>query len=237
MRGYVMKNVFDRLLSWTRASRSEVVPGLVLLVLLAGCVNTGMVNPEPEGLTVEETHGTRVEHFEDGRTGFFIREITDLDAATRRDFEQGIQAMEGQDYETALDFFNRVLEQASAISAPHINSAMAYNKIDRPELAEEHLLTALELIPGHPLASHEYGLLLRRSGRLDEARGIYQQALTEFPEYFPIMRNLGILCDLYLNDPECALEQYSAYSESSPEDKQIKLWISELQLRLGRQGG
>ena len=55
-----------------------------------------------------------------------------------------------------------------------------------------------------------------------------------FPEYYPMHKNLGILCDLYLNDPACALEHYEIYSKAMPEDAQVKLWIADVRARLGR---
>ena len=55
-----------------------------------------------------------------------------------------------------------------------------------------------------------------------------------FPDYLPARRNLGILCDLYLNDPACALKQFEIYSEAMPGDAQVKIWIAELRMRLGR---
>jgi tetratricopeptide (TPR) repeat protein len=107
-------------------------------------------------------------------------------------------------------------------------------RMGKPAPAEQHFKTALGLVPNHPAASNEYGLLLRKSGRFEEARDIYEKALASFPDYLPVHRNLGILCDLYLNDPECALKQFEIYSEGMPADAQVKIWIAELRMRLGR---
>jgi Tfp pilus assembly protein PilF len=142
--------------------------------------------------------------------------------------------MKEGDFEGAVELLEKAIEGAPGVTAPYIDLAEAYAALERPEPAEEVLKTALELFPGHPAASNEYGLLLRKSGRFAEAREIYQKTLAQFPEYLPARRNLGILCDLYLGDPAAALEQYEIYSAARPEDEQIKLWIADLRLRLGR---
>ncbi len=152
----------------------------------------------------------------------------------RRDFDQAVVQLHNHEFDQAIELLEKVVQTAPEVSAPYIDLALAYRKVDQTELAEENLKMALELIPGHPVASNEYGLLLRQAGRFVEARNIYEQSLLKFPDYLPLHRNLGILCDIYLSDPECALSQYELYSEFSPENKQVKVWISELRMRLGK---
>lgn len=157
-----------------------------------------------------------------------------MDEASRRDFERAVAMLNDQDYGQAIELLEKVIEQSPGVTAPYIDIAIAYQHMDKPEQAAEHLKTALQLIPDHPVASNEFGLLYRKSGRFAEARAIYEKAIARFPDYYPVHRNLGILCDLYLNDPACALEHYEIYSEARPEDKQVKLWIADLRARLGR---
>ena len=185
------------------------------------------VDPEDAGYTVAQ--------LQVGSKGFVISEFPQLDAAAREDFAKAIALLDGQHYTEAIALLNAVIEKSPGVTAPYINLAIAYQQVDKPELAEEHLNTALSLVPGHPVASNQYGLLYRRSGRFVEARAVYETALTHFPDYYPVHRNLGILCDLYLNDPVCALAHYEIYSRAKPEDRQIKLWIADLRTRLGEQ--
>ena len=156
-----------------------------------------------------------------------------MDAASRKDFERAVALMADGNYDQAVELLKKVIAQAPGVTAPYINIAMAYVRLDKLAEAEEHLKTALGLVPDHPLASNEYGLLLRKSGRFAEAREIYENTLKTFPEYLPAHKNLGILCDLYLNDQECALRQYEIYNQSMPDDTEVKMWLADLNMRLG----
>jgi len=207
----------------------------LLLTFLAGCVAGGKIVPiEPVAMAPPVPEGPTVTSFDDGRRGFIITEVANLDENVRRDFDQAVVHLHNHEFDPAIELLETVAQTAPGVSAPYINLALAYRKVDKSELAEENLKTALELIPGHPVASNEYGLLLRKAGRFVEARNVYEQSLLKFPDYLPLHRNLGILCDIYLSDPECALSQYELYSESSLENQQVKVWISELRMRLGR---
>jgi len=87
------------------------------------------------------------------------------------------------------------------------------------------------------VASNEYGLLLRKAGRFAEGRVVYEKSLAVFPEFYPIHKNLGILCDLYLHDLVCAGDHYEIYSKGMPKDEQVKKWIADLHARLGHSTG
>jgi Tfp pilus assembly protein PilF len=207
---------------------------LMVLWILAGCATDGKVKPAPVAQEHSATEGFTVAQLENGRKGFIITEVPKMDETSRRNFERAVGMLKDQDYGQAVDLLEKIIEQSPGVTAPYIDIAIAYQHIGKPDQAEKHLKTALQLFPEHPVASNEYGLLYRKTGRFAEARPIFEKTIARFPDYYPVHRNLGILCDLYLNDPACALEHYEIYSKARPEDKQVKLWIADLRARLGR---
>lgn len=220
-------------LSWGARVRSQAgLAALVVLAIISGCATSPKVAPEP--IANLEPTGPSVVRLEDGRQGFIIRENPGMNDDARSEFERAVAMMNDGKNDKAIELLTKVIERSPGVTAPYINIAVAYMRTGKLEPAENHLKTALELVPNHPVASNEYGLLLRKLGRFKEAREVYEKALTSFPDYLPIHRNLGILCDLYLNDPACALKQFEIYSEGVPADEKVKIWIAELRMRSGR---
>jgi Tfp pilus assembly protein PilF len=219
-----------------RTCAGFAVVALVLSVL-AGCATGGKDKAQiAQKPSVDK--GPSVERLEDGREGFIITEVPKMDEASRRDFDRAVALLKDNDYGQAIDLLEKVIKRSPGVTAPYIDIAIAYRHIGKPEKAEQDLKTALKLFPDHPVACNEYGLVYRKTGRFAEARAIYEKALARFPDYYPLHRNLGILCDLYLNDLNCALEHYEIYSKARPADKQVKAWIADLRVRLGhKQGG
>lgn len=217
----------------TRTCAGFAVLAMALSVL-AGCATDGKVKAAPVADKPSVSTKPPVARLEDGREGFIITEVPTMDMASRRDFDRAVAMLKDQDYGQAIDLLEKVIKQSPGVTAPYIDIAIAYLRVGKPEQAEKHLQTALTLFPGHPVACNEYGLLYRKTGRFAEARAIYEKAIASFPEYYPLHKNLGILCDLYLNDPACALEHYEIYSKATPKDAQVKLWIADVRARLGR---
>ena len=158
----------------------------------------------------------------------------DVDSDVELDFKNALTLM-GQDKNAqAIVVLKSVIEREQRLPAPYVNIAIAYNKVDDKKAAEENLIKALKLDIGHPVANNELGLLYRKSGKFNAARTAYQNAIKDHPDYLPAKRNLGVLCDLYLHDFDCALEQFESYLELKPDDKTVAIWVADVKRRLGK---
>src|SRR6266540_3831555 len=140
----------------------------IALSVIAGCATDGKVRPVAQELSAGREPS--VTGLKDGREGFIITEVPEMDEASRRNFDHAIIMLKDQDYDHAIDLLEKIIERSPGISAPYIDVAIAYQRIGKPEQAEEHLKTALKLFPEHPVACNEYGMLYRKTGRFAEAR-------------------------------------------------------------------
>lgn len=157
-----------------------------------------------------------------------------VDSDVRAEFEAAMNLLEAGNYAKGIEQLNRLTQRAKGNTAPYINLAIAYQKVGDLAAAEENLKLALAINPDHPVANNEIGLLYRRTGRFAEAKTAYERTLVKTPVFLPARKNLAILCDLYMNDLECALQNYQLYSQSMPNDKAVAIWIADVQKRLGR---
>ena len=152
----------------------------------------------------------------------------------RTDFDSAMALIKSGEYSKAIVLLKQVTERSPDNAVPCVNLAMAYGKTGDLKLAEEYFRRALEMDPGNAVASNEYAILQRKAGKFGEARQVYEKALERYPDYHLARRNFGILCDLYLRDYGCALKQYQIYSDAVPQDKVAKIWIADVQNKLGR---
>jgi Flp pilus assembly protein TadD len=150
----------------------------------------------------------------------------------QRTFDQALQLLQEKQYDTAITLLNSVVEREQRLTAPYINLAMAYRHKGDDKQAEENLLKALAIDNTEPVANNELGIIYRKQGRFKDAKKVYITALSEYPDYLPVIKNLGILCDIYMRDPQCALEQFEKYQQQVPDDKTIKIWIADLKTRI-----
>lgn len=195
-------------LSWLRNASMT----LTLLALLQGCASE-----QPKKVEIQPVVQSMV-----------------LPAEARADFEAAMALVNAGEYEKSIELFNKVIKAVPNNAISSINLALVYKKLGKLKQAEESLKQALIAEPENPVAQNEYALIYRKTGRFTEARGLYEKILDKYPNFIMVHRNLGILCDMYMKDYECALKHYAFYSDAVQSDKTVKIWIADLQKRSGK---
>jgi len=114
-----------------------------------------------------------------------------------------------------------------------VNLGLLYLRDSRLPEAEAAFKAALGQKPTDVVAGNELGIALRRLGKFSEAEAAYQRTIAADPNYAPAHLNLGVLYDLYLAQPQKALEEFERYLEIAGENKQVAGWVVELRKRVG----
>jgi tetratricopeptide (TPR) repeat protein len=161
-----------------------------------------------------------------------IYENSPVEQEIRDEFNQAVVLLNQENYTEAIKLLKAVSGKTNKFSAPFINLGIAYSRIGDYENAENNLKKALEVSHLHPVAKNELGLIYRKTGRYDEARKIYETLLNLYPDFLPAKKNLGVLCDIYIQDLNCALRNYDEYLRAEPNDEKVKIWIADVKSRM-----
>jgi len=202
---------------------------LVLLIaamtMLAAC-NTTPSKPasasSPAQIQVEES------------VGFTLIEDARVEGDVRVDYDRALDLLARGNSAEGISLLETVAAAAPDLSAPRISLAITHHRLGDFEQAEQHLLQALLINPNHPIALNEMGIVYRKTARFAEARQQYEAALAVYPGYHYARRNLAVLCDLYLADLDCAINNYEAYMATVRSDDEAAMWLKDVRYRAGR---
>jgi Flp pilus assembly protein TadD len=178
--------------------------------------------PLPADIRVEES------------IGFTIVETAEIDGNVRLDYERALGLLGQGRINDGIAVLETVVERAPELSAPRVDLAIAWHRLDDLDAAEAQLDQVLEINPQHPIALNELGIVYRKTARFAEARQSYEAALAVYPGYHYARRNLAVLCELYLADLECAADNYEAYMGTVHSDDEAAMWLRNVNYRLGR---
>ena len=155
-------------------------------------------------------------------------------ARGKADFDRAVGLMKaGNTTEAELEF-KQVALQFPQLSAPYVNLGILYRKAGHLEQSEDALKTAVEHNDASAVAWTELGATQRLRGEFPNAAASYEKAIAADPNFAPAYRNLGVVSDLYLGDPERALTAFERYKELTGEEKPVSGWIAELRVRTGK---
>ena len=148
-------------------------------------------------------------------------------------YGQALQLMKaGRNTDAELEF-KQLAVAYPQWSGPQLNLGLLYLRDSRLAEAEAAFKSALEHNPANAVAGNELGIVERRLGKFAEAEAAYQGTIAAEPNFAPAHLNLGVLYDLYLGQPQKALDEFERYIAISGENKQVSGWVVELRKRVG----
>ena len=196
---------------------------VIALLMLAAC---GSAPPAPEQATKQEAQA-------DAAAGTAPVEAPLPPEAVQK-FDQAVLHMSGGDIATAERELRELADAYPTYSGPLLNLGILQAKAARYEDAEKSLRAAVDRNGNNAQAFNQLGIVYRKLGRFKEADVAYQRAVEIDPNYAIAFLNLGVLCDLYLQQPERALEAYERYlALSGAPDEKVSGWVTELKKRIG----
>jgi tetratricopeptide (TPR) repeat protein len=149
-------------------------------------------------------------------------------------FDRAVQAMSAGDLATAEQGFRALATAYPSYSGPLLNLGILHAKAGKLDEAEKAIRDAIARNGNNAAAFNQLGIVQRKQGKFKEANDAYTRAVQIDPNYALAWLNLGVLCDLYLQEPQRALEAYERYlSTASSPDAKVNGWVTELKKRIG----
>lgn len=154
----------------------------------------------------------------------------------QQQFDNALTAMNSGNLGSAEQSFRSLSAAYPAYAGPLLNLGILQARAGKFEDAQKTLNEAVARNGNSAAAFNQLGIVYRRLGRFKEADEAYQHALQIDPSYALAHLNLGVLCDLYLQQPQRALESYERYlALASAPDAKVNGWVTELKNRLASQ--
>ena len=203
--------------------RNRLITIILLLLAVSGCAST----PKETVVDTDTPPGEEV-----------VQEVSYAPRAVRL-FDQGNDTRDNPQ-EAQVKYLEAVAVDPEMEPAWFNLARLYYANDSYDELSElvnsDAIKSALSARIVNLLATSQ-----RKSGQFNLAAETYQKALQIDENHLASLANLAILTDIYLHNPQAALEWYEKYQSQldiqGKEDPRVKNWIADVKQRISRQTG
>jgi len=157
------------------------------------------------------------------------------DAALLARYEAALALVRAGDDGAAATALEALAAEQPELAGPLFNLARIRQRQGDEDAALKLLAQASSVCTHCAPVWNEIGVLERLQGHFAEAEAAYREAIRREPGYATAHYNLAVLQELYLQQPQLALEGYRRYlTLASGEDAvQVEQWAGDLERRTG----
>ncbi len=158
--------------------------------------------------------------------------VIEVDTRLLDAYKKALSLMQKNNNKAAFKIFKDIILKDDRLSGPHANIGLIYLKTGQNESAKKAFKAALKRNPENMTALNQLAILKRKSGDFSKARKDYERILKIKNNHTYAHLNLGIVCDIYLQDYQCALKHYKTYLKLVGDDEKVNNWIIDLKGRM-----
>ena len=233
------EGVYDDGVKKSYAALAELKPGRYAKTeIMSASFDALVPPPPPRGDAGTRDRDTSRSHCETGEPAAATAvpaapafNIPTPPARANAEFTRALTLMRGGDPTQAILEMQVLTQSYPDLPGPYANLGVLHRNANQLPESEAALAKATERAAWDAQTWTEYGLTLRQAGKFTEARTAYETAIKANPSYAPAHRNLGVLLDLFLDDPLTAQTELETYKQLTGEDKPVSGWLAELRSR------
>lgn len=147
--------------------------------------------------------------------------------ASKRAFDQ-------QQWVQAQGLLKDLVAQTNKLSGPWVMLGDVELELGNTQIAEENFLKAIKINKNNVNAYLRLAMVQRMLGNYTGSQRTYGQALSIWRDFPEAHLNLGVLYDVYLNNPAKGLQHMQAYQFlTDNKNEEVAAWVQEIEKRLG----
>ena len=223
----------------------KLVSYIFFLVLVTGCANLDLIKPEAvkEKARVSESDENSPAKTSTEAAPATVIHYTDpmadkvIPLSLVKGYDLVSQRVRNKKIDSAMKLLHQLQQAHPNYSGPSYKIASLYFQQSSFEKALAAIQKSLTIDSKNYHAHNLYGILLRSTGKFQQAKAAYQKAIALFPGFSKGHLNLAILADIYLYDFKLALNHYQQYQLiEGDKERQVSGWIIDLKRRMAREG-